>query len=63
MKSYVVEEMAGDAPVWQCTVIANSPWEAATVGAKREVKARRDEAQWVRVTDEKNRTVSKYAFR
>ncbi|TPJ74642.1 hypothetical protein [Mesorhizobium sp. B2-7-1] len=63
MKSYMVEEMAGDTPVSHYTVIADTPWQAATVGTKKEVQGRRDEAQWVRVTEESNRAVYKYAFK
>ncbi|PBC09445.1 hypothetical protein [Mesorhizobium sp. WSM3859] len=63
MKTYLVEEMAGDTPVSHHTVIANTPWEAAAVGTKKEVQSRRDERLWVRVTDEGSRAVYKYAFK
>ena len=63
MKTYHVEEMAGDTPVSRLTVIANTPWEAATVGTKKEVQARRDERLWVRVVEESSRAVYKYAFK
>lgn len=51
--------MAGDTPVSRYAVIANTPWEAAAVGTKKEVQARRDERLWVRVTEESSRVVYK----
>ncbi|TIR25486.1 MAG: hypothetical protein E5X34_10290 [Mesorhizobium sp.] len=63
MKTYLVEEMAGDTPVSHHTVIAQTPWEAATIGTRKEVRARTDERLWVRVTEESSRTVYKYAFK
>ncbi|TIP00309.1 MAG: hypothetical protein E5X72_30630 [Mesorhizobium sp.] len=63
MKTYQVEEMAGETPVSRQTVTANSPWEAASIGTKKEVQARRDERLWVRVTEESSRSVYKYAFK
>ncbi|MDG4898837.1 hypothetical protein P9272_35745 [Mesorhizobium sp. WSM4976] len=64
MKTYQVEEMAGETPVSGYTVIANTPWEAATIGTKKEVQARRNEPSWVRVTEETGGTeVYKYAFK
>jgi hypothetical protein len=62
MKKYEVEEMAGDTPVSRITVIANTPWEAATTATRKEVQVRRDEPSWVRVTEESSRGVYKYAF-
>ncbi|MBZ9990933.1 hypothetical protein LB572_27900 [Mesorhizobium sp. BH1-1-5] len=55
--------MAGDTPVSHHTVIANTPWEAATVGTKKDVQPHRDERAWVRVTEESSRAVYKYAFK
>lgn len=63
MKTYQVEEMAGETPVSRNTVTAKSPWEAATLSTKKEVQARRDERLWVRVTEESSRAVYKYAFK
>ncbi|MBZ9821368.1 hypothetical protein [Mesorhizobium sp. CA4] len=60
--TYQVEELAGETPVSRHIVIANTPWEAA-IGTKKEVQARRDERLWVRVTEESNRAVHKYAFK
>ncbi|TIU38215.1 MAG: hypothetical protein E5W28_06265, partial [Mesorhizobium sp.] len=63
MKTYQVEEMAGETPVSRNTVTAKLPWEAATLSTKKEVQARREERLWVRVTEESGRAVYKYAFK
>lgn len=63
MKTYRVEEMAGETPVSHYTVIATTPWEAATIGTKREVKARSDERLWVRVSEEGKQAVFRYTFK
>lgn len=63
MRTYQVEEMAGETPVSRHTVVANTPWDAALISTRKEVKARTDERVWVRVTEESNRAVYKYAFK
>lgn len=63
MKTYRVEEMAGDQVVAYHVANARAPWEAAQKVTGKDVLARRDEHFWVRVTDEGNRAIYKYAFR
>lgn len=59
----MVEVMSGDLVKSEQIVSANSPLEAARLGTGREVYERRDEMEWVRVTDEANSAVSWYAFK
>ncbi|SFP86942.1 hypothetical protein SAMN03159463_05033 [Mesorhizobium sp. NFR06] len=63
MKTYRVEEMAGDMVVSHRAVKAETPLEAVRKVTGRDVQARRDERSWVRVADENNRAVFKYAFK
>ncbi len=55
--------MAGDLPVSRRTLTADSPWDAAQKATGKEVRARREERLWVRVTDERSRAVYKYAVK
>ncbi|SFN99866.1 hypothetical protein SAMN03159463_00812 [Mesorhizobium sp. NFR06] len=63
MKTYRVEEMAGEMAVSRHVANADTPWEAATNATGKEVKGRREEKFWVRVTDEQARAVYKYVFK
>ncbi|TIP31006.1 MAG: hypothetical protein E5X92_01275 [Mesorhizobium sp.] len=58
-----MEEMVGDMPISYRVASADTPWEAAKKATGKDVTARTDERFWVRVTDEGNRTVYKYAYK
>ncbi|WP_095830207.1 hypothetical protein [Mesorhizobium sp. WSM3864] len=58
-----MEEMIGDMPISHRVASADTPWEATRKATGKDVTARKDERFWVRVTDEGNRTVYKYAFK
>ncbi|WP_156751014.1 hypothetical protein [Mesorhizobium sp. AA23] len=55
MNNYTVETMSGMDVV--------SPKAAAEWVTGRNVQDRRDESEWVRVTDDTNRAVYKFAFK
>ncbi|MDG4876318.1 hypothetical protein P9273_14565 [Mesorhizobium sp. WSM4935] len=63
MKSYVVETMAGEAVTALRIVVAETPLDAARIGTGREVHVRRQEMEWVRVTDESDAAVFWFAFK
>ncbi|BCM20936.1 hypothetical protein [Mesorhizobium sp. J8] len=63
MKSFVVETMAGEAVTGSQMVIAETPLDAAKIGTGREVQQRREEMEWVRVTDEADAAVFRFAFK
>ncbi|RWG58179.1 MAG: hypothetical protein EOQ64_08545 [Mesorhizobium sp.] len=62
VRLYRVEEMVGDMPISHPVAGADTHWEAARKATGKDVTARTDERFWVRVTDEGNRAVYKYAF-
>ncbi|RUV10538.1 MULTISPECIES: hypothetical protein [unclassified Mesorhizobium] len=63
MKSYRVEEMADEMVVSYYLANASAPWQAAEKATGKEVQGRKTERFWVRVTDERDGAVSKYAFK
>ncbi|MUT27329.1 MULTISPECIES: hypothetical protein [Mesorhizobium] len=63
MNSYTVETMSGTDVVAIAYARTTSPKEAAEWVTGRHVQDRRDETQWVRVTDETNRAVYKFAYK
>ncbi|TPI10313.1 hypothetical protein FJW06_23505 [Mesorhizobium sp. B4-1-3] len=63
MKSYVVETMAGEVVTAHRIVTAETPLDAARIGTGREVHERRDEMEWVRVTEEADAAVFWFAFK
>ncbi|RUW48544.1 hypothetical protein EOA32_25455 [Mesorhizobium sp. M1A.F.Ca.ET.072.01.1.1] len=63
MNSYTVETMLGTDAVSIAYARTNSPKEAAEWVTGRNVQDRRDEAQWVRVTDDTNRVIYKFAYK
>ncbi|TGS63027.1 hypothetical protein EN844_24665 [Mesorhizobium sp. M3A.F.Ca.ET.201.01.1.1] len=62
MKPYKVEVMSGEVATSYKVVRADTPSGAATKATGRAVRDRRSEIHWVRVTDEDERVVFKYAF-
>lgn len=62
MKAYKVEVMSGDVATSYKVVRAETAPAAATKATGRAVRDRRSEIHWVRVTDEEERVVFKYAF-
>jgi len=62
MKVYEVEVMAGELPVSHSNVSAHTPKAAAVKATGRGVRDRRSEIHWVRVTDQADRVVYKFAF-
>lgn len=63
MKCYKVEVMSGDVAISYQVANADTPAAAATKATGRAVHDRRLEIHWVRVTDEEERAVFKYAFK
>ncbi|TIM66194.1 MAG: hypothetical protein E5Y52_15065 [Mesorhizobium sp.] len=64
MNIYRVEEMNGDSVVAGRTIDANTPWVAAEMATGSEVtNLRGDEQRWIRVTNEADRVVNRYAFK
>ncbi|PBB32471.1 hypothetical protein [Mesorhizobium sp. WSM3868] len=63
MNNYTVETMSGIEAVSVAYARTTSPKAAAEWVTGRQVQDRRDEAQWVRVTDDTNRAVYKFAFK
>ncbi|RWN01038.1 MAG: hypothetical protein EOR86_04070 [Mesorhizobium sp.] len=64
MKVYRVEEMDGDSVVTSHTINANTPWVAAETATGSEVtNFRGDEQRWIRVTNEADGVVNRYAFK
>ncbi|RUV90226.1 hypothetical protein EOA60_06800 [Mesorhizobium sp. M1A.F.Ca.IN.020.06.1.1] len=64
MKVYRVEEMDGDSVVAHHVANANTPWVAAETATGSEVtNVRGDEQRWIRVTDEADHVVYRYAFK
>ncbi|RUV89699.1 hypothetical protein EOA75_23170 [Mesorhizobium sp. M1A.F.Ca.IN.022.07.1.1] len=63
MKTYIVETMAGEVVTDHRIVLAKTPLDAAKIGTGREVHEKREEMEWVRVTDESEAAVSWFAFK
>lgn len=64
MTRYAVEIMSGDKPTSIAYVrTASSPQEAAEWVTARDLKPWQGETDWVRVTDQANQAVYKYAFK
>ncbi|PBB44007.1 hypothetical protein CK222_09715 [Mesorhizobium sp. WSM3866] len=63
MNSYTVETMSGMDAVSVAYAKTTSPKAAAEWVTGRNVQDRRDESEWVRVTDDTNRAVHKFAFK
>ncbi|MDG4902792.1 MULTISPECIES: hypothetical protein [unclassified Mesorhizobium] len=64
MKTYRVEEVDGDSVVAGRSINANTPWVAAEMATGSEVtNARGDEQRWIRVTNEADGVVNRYAFK
>ncbi|PBB99537.1 hypothetical protein [Mesorhizobium sp. WSM3862] len=63
MNSYTVETMSGMDAVSVAYAKTTSPKAAAEWVTGRHVQDRRDESEWIRVTDDTNRTVYKFAFK
>ncbi|MDG4897690.1 hypothetical protein P9272_29560 [Mesorhizobium sp. WSM4976] len=62
MKKYVVEIVSGEMVTSRQLVEAHTAAAAASRATGRAVRIRANEELWVRVTDEQNRAVYKYAF-
>ncbi|RUV82478.1 hypothetical protein EOA75_30350 [Mesorhizobium sp. M1A.F.Ca.IN.022.07.1.1] len=63
MQSYNVEVMSGDVVTSHQVAIAETPAKAATAVTGRAVHDWRQEMLWVRVTNQADRVVYKFAFR
>ncbi|RUW20678.1 hypothetical protein EOA60_25415 [Mesorhizobium sp. M1A.F.Ca.IN.020.06.1.1] len=63
MNSYTVEMMSGLEAVSVAYARTTSPKAAAEWVTGRTVQDRRDETEWVRVTDDTNRAVYKFAYK
>lgn len=64
MTRYAVEIMSGERPTSIAYArTASSPQEAAEWVIARDLTAWQGEADWVRVTDEANQAVYKFAFK
>ncbi|PBB98325.1 hypothetical protein [Mesorhizobium sp. WSM3862] len=63
MNNYTVETMSGIDVVTVAYAKTTSPKAAAEWVTGRNVQDRRDESEWVRVTDDTNRAVYKFAFK
>ncbi|RUV40909.1 MULTISPECIES: hypothetical protein [unclassified Mesorhizobium] len=64
MKAYRVEEMDRHSVVAGRSINANTPWVAAEMATGSEVtNARGDERRWIRVTNEADGVVNRYAFK
>ncbi|WP_141246035.1 hypothetical protein [Mesorhizobium sp. WSM3859] len=62
MKTYWLEQGAGQVVVSRQVAEAQTPWEAATKVTGKAVHGRRDGPFWVRVTDQATLTTFKYAY-
>ncbi|MBZ9759724.1 hypothetical protein LB553_02340 [Mesorhizobium sp. CA8] len=64
MKAYRVEEMDRDRVVAEHAIDADTPWVAAETATGSEVvNTRGDEQRWIRVTDEADKVVYRFAFK
>lgn len=63
MNFYTVETMSGMDVVSVAYAKTTSPKAAAEWVTGRQVQDRRDESEWIRVTDDTNRAVYKFAFK
>ncbi|WP_095809313.1 hypothetical protein [Mesorhizobium sp. WSM3876] len=62
MNPYKVEVMSGEVATSWKVVRADTPFAAVTKATGRTMRDKRSEIHWVRVTDEDERAVFKYAF-
>jgi hypothetical protein len=63
MNRYAVEIMSGQTSTSIAYATTSTPKAAAEWVTGRDVQDWRDDHQWVRVTDQANRTVYKFAFK
>ncbi|AZO10550.1 MULTISPECIES: hypothetical protein [unclassified Mesorhizobium] len=63
MNRYAVEIMSGNEPTSLAFAKTTSPQAAAEWITGRKMQDRQGEADWVRVTDQSNRVVYKFAFK
>ena len=63
MKSYTVEIMAGELASSSKVTVADGPEAAAVKATGRAVRDRKSDIHWVRVTDEADHAIYKFAFK
>ncbi|PBB20548.1 hypothetical protein [Mesorhizobium sp. WSM4313] len=63
MKSYTVEIMAGELASSSKVTVADGPEAAAVKVTGRAVRDRKSDIHWVRVTDQTDHAIYKFAFK